>query len=487
MTTDRRLRRGRPPRPRLSLRVRLLGWALLLLMVASLASIVTIRQVLLNQLENRVSDSLEQEVTEFRLLADGNDPATGQPFGTDVARIAEVYLARNEPQAGEQVLILVDGALYAESVDTANELSEDLSENAALIRQWGAVTTSQWGEVDTSAGPLRWLAVPVVVDGQTRGQIVVTQLMSSLRSEIDQGVRVMAMACLLVILVVGAGGYLAMGRALRPLRTVTETAQAIEETDLSRRIEVSGSDEVAQLARTFNAMVGRLEQAFATQQAFLSDVGHELRTPITIVRGHLELLGDDPSERRETVALVIDELDRMNRMVNDLLVLARAGRPDFLRSEEVDVATMMADVYAKATALGERDWQLGEVEPVTVWADRQRLTQALMQLVQNAAQFTAEGDMIALSAQAADGQLQLRVRDTGVGIEPADRDRIFERFTRVQAGRHPDGAGLGLAIVAAIAAAHRGRVTVDSEPGEGSTFTLHLPIRPVASTGEVGP
>src|SRR5690606_33342570 len=98
-----------------------------------------------NQLENRVSDSLEQEVTEFRLLADGNDPATGQPFGTDVARIAEVYLARNEPQAGEQVLILVDGALYAESVDTANELSEDLSENAALIRQWGAVTTSQWG------------------------------------------------------------------------------------------------------------------------------------------------------------------------------------------------------------------------------------------------------------------------------------------------------------------------------------------------------
>jgi len=234
---------------------------------------------------------------------------------------------------------------------------------------------------------------------------------------------------------------------------------------------------VAQLARTFNAMVGRLEEAFATQQAFLSDVGHELRTPITIVRGHLELLGDDPSERRETVALVIDELDRMSRMVNDLLVLARAGRPDFLRPELVDVATMMADVYAKATALGERDWRLGEVDPVSVWADRQRLTQALMQLVQNAAQYTTDGDVIALSARAAGGQLQLAVRDTGAGIEASDRGRIFERFARGQAGRlRADGAGLGLAIVAAIAAAHRGRVTVESEPGEGSTFTLHLPI-----------
>ena len=154
-----------------------------------------------------------------------------------------------------------------------------------------------------------------------------------------------------MIAVVGAGGYLAMGRALRPLRAVTETARTIQETDLSRRIEVTGSDEVAVLARTFNAMVERLEQAFAHQQTFLRMVGHELRTPITIVRGHLELMGDDPEERRETVALVTDELDRMSRMVNDLLVLARAEQPDFLRLAEVDVAAMMTDLYAKASAL----------------------------------------------------------------------------------------------------------------------------------------
>jgi signal transduction histidine kinase len=466
-------------RPALSLRLRLLGWALLLLTVASLTSIVTIRQVLLNQLENRVTAGLQQEVTEFGLLAGGLDPATGEPFGSDVARIADTYLVRNEPHAGESVLILVDGQVYDASPDPPFDLSTD----ATLVERWASVAGGRWGEVgDTPAGPARWLAVPVVIDGTVRGHIVVAQFMGVPRAEIDRAVQVMALACLLVIVVVAAGGYLAMGRALRPLRAVTETARAIEETDLSRRIEVTGSDEVARLARTFNAMVGRLERAFAAQQAFLSDVGHELRTPITIVRGHLELLGDDPAERRETVALVVDELDRMSRMVNDLLMLARAERPDFLRLAQVDVGAMMAEVYAKATALGARDWQLGAVDAVSVRADRQRLEQALMQLVQNAVQFTADGDRIGLSARAGDGQLQLAVHDSGIGVDPADREQIFERFGRAGPGRaRAEGAGLGLAIVAAIAGAHRGRVTVAGAPGAGATFSLVIPLAPAAA------
>jgi two-component system, OmpR family, sensor kinase len=469
-TTDRR------PwwRPRLSLRLRLLGWALLLLAVAALASIVVIRQVLLNQLENRVTDDLEQEVAEFRLLADGNDPETGEPFGTDLARIADVYMSRNEPQDGEQVLVLVGGELSAASDDPGYHLAED----PTLVQRWASATGSEWGTADTTDGQVRWLAVPIAIDGAVRGHMVVTQLMSPARAEIDRAVGLMALACLLVIMVVAAGGYLAMGRALRPLRAVTETAQAIQETDLSRRIEVTGSDEVAQLSRTFNAMVGRLDRAFASQQAFLSDVGHELRTPITIVRGHLELLGDDPVERRETVALVTDELDRMNRMVNDLLVLARAEQPDFLQPAEVDIAAMMADVYAKATALGPREWRLGTVDPVTALADGQRLTQALMQLAQNAVQFTRDGDRIELSAGVDDGTLRLAVADTGAGLKPDDRERIFERFGRAEPGRQRiEGAGLGLAIVAAIARAHHGDVAVDSEPGAGATFTVLLPLR----------
>ena len=370
----------------LGLRLRLLGWALALLAVASLASVVVIRQVLLNQLENRIATDMRQEVTEFARLVGGRDPDSGQPFGPDLRAIADTYLDRNEPQTGEAVLVLVDGAFYRATEAPPYDLSRD----AALMRRWVGLTDSTYGQVEQSpGGPAHWLAVPVIIDGAVRGQVVVVEFRAERRAEIDRAVRMMALACLLVIVVVAAGGYLAMGRALRPLRTVTETARTIEETDLSRRIEVTGTDEVADLAHTFNGMLGRLHRAFAAQQAFVSDAGHELRTPITIVRGHLELMGDDPADRAETIALVTDELDRMNRMVNDLLMLAKAEQPDFLHPDHVEVDLMMHDVYAKAVALGDRDWRIGTIDEVTVWADRQRLTQALMQLAQNAVQFTA--------------------------------------------------------------------------------------------------
>jgi two-component system OmpR family sensor kinase len=473
--------------PVVSLRLRLLGWALLLLAVASLGSVVVVRQVLVNQLENRVTADLQQEVAEFRLLAGGRDPATGEPFGTNLARIADTYLERNELHEGESVLIFVDGSFHGASRNPPY----DLSAEPALTTRWTSLTGSEYGEVaGTPAGAARWLAVPVSIEGQIHGHLVVAQFTDDRRAEINRAVQLMVFACLLVIVVVAAGGYLGMGRALRPLRAVTDTARAIEETDLSRRIVVSGSDEVADLAHTFNAMVGRLERAFAAQQDFLSDVGHELRTPITIVRGHLELMGDDPTERRETVALVTDELDRMNRMVDDLLMLARAERPDFLQSAELDVAAMLTEVYTKATALGDRDWQLEPVQPLRITADRHRLTQALMQLVQNAVQFTHDGDTITLSAQVAGDQLRLAVTDTGIGIAIEDQQRIFERFGRAEAARTlqarsgGDGVGLGLAIVAAIAAAHRGSVTLRSAPGEGSTFTLVLPL-PVVGVSPV--
>lgn len=478
MTTTTERRRWWPPV--LSLRMRLLGWALLLLAVASVGSVLAVRQVLLNQQENRVTADLEQEVAEFRLLAGGRDPATGEPFGADVARLADTYLERNTPQEGESVLLFVDGEFHGGSA----EPPYDLSTEQELVDRWTSLADSAHGRRDeTPAGALRWLAVPVTVEDETRGHMVVAQFTGERRADIERAVQLMAFACLLVIVVVAAGGYLAMGRALRPLRTVTETARAIEERDLSRRIEVAGGDEVARLARTFNAMVARLQRAFATQQDFLRDVGHELRTPITIVRGHIELLGDDPTERRETVALVTDELDRMSRMVDDLTVLARAQRPDFLRTTVVDIPAMVQDVYAKATALGARDWQLGTVAPTVLLADWQRLTQALMQLVQNAVQCTTEGDRITLMAEVRGDRLALAVADTGPGIAPEDQQRIFARFARGRTAG-AGGSGLGLAIVAAIAASHGGDVTVDSAPDAGATFTLTLPLEAQPGEGQ---
>jgi signal transduction histidine kinase len=269
------------------------------------------------------------------------------------------------------------------------------------------------------------------------------------------------------------------GRVLQPVRDVATTAQGITETDLSGRIPVEGrsGDELTELARTVNAMLDRVERGAAAQRRFLDDAGHELRTPITIVRGHLDVLDPaDPVDVADTVALVDDELDRMNRLVSDLLLLARAEQPRFVRPQPVDVAALTADVFGKVRRLAEREWVLETAADADVVLDPQRLTQALVALADNAARYTAPGDRIALGSQVSGGELRFWVADTGPGIAEADRGRVFERFARGEAGaRRSDGAGLGLSIVQAIAAAHGGRVLLDSRPGAGATFTVVLP------------
>ncbi|MDX6504698.1 MAG: two-component system, OmpR family, sensor kinase, partial [Gaiellaceae bacterium] len=231
------------------------------------------------------------------------------------------------------------------------------------------------------------------------------------------------------------------------------------------------NDEIAELGRTFNEMLDRLDYAFTSQRAFMADVSHELRTPITIIRGHLETLGDDPEERREAMAVVADELDRMSRLVDDLLVLARSSRPDFLRVEPLDLDLLTHDLLGKARQLGPRDWHLDNVGLGLVHADRQRITQAVMNLADNAVHHTNESDRISLGTSSDEREARIWVRDSGPGISLADQRRIFERFAAGNNG----GAGLGLSIVRAVAEAHGGRVEVDSAPGLGATFVLVIP------------
>jgi signal transduction histidine kinase len=237
---------------------------------------------------------------------------------------------------------------------------------------------------------------------------------------------------------------------------------------------VKGSDEVAVLAQTFNNMLDRLAEAFGTQRRFVDDAGHELRTPITIVRGHLELMGDDPDDRAQTIALVIGELDRMDRIVDDLQLLTSARRPDFVQAGPVDLAELTEEIHANATALADRDWRLEAVGEGWFLLDRQRVTQAMMQLASNAARHTPGGP-ISIGSSSTDEGVRLWVRDEGPGIDDATRGRIFERFSRGDGPRHTEGAGLGLAIVKAIAEAHGGSVSVESASGGGSIFTIVLP------------
>jgi signal transduction histidine kinase len=169
----------------------------------------------------------------------------------------------------------------------------------------------------------------------------------------------------------------------------------------------------------------------------------------------------------------------MSRFVDDLLVLAKAQRPDFLQLEQVDLDVLTRELFAKAAALAPRDWRLEAAGAGRIVADRQRLTQALMNLGQNAVQHTRDGDSIALGARLVNGHARLWVRDSGPGVSREDRERIFERFVRTEdVPSGGEGAGLGLAIVRAIAEAHGGSVELDSRPGAGAIFTVVIPTEP---------
>ena len=455
-------------------RTRVLLAFVILLALSTAASTLALRQILLARTGERVEQALVQEVDEFRaLVSDGRNPLTGEPFGGDVEALFDVFLQRNVPGEGEEIFTFVDGSLYA---------STDSAPNRSLLErvtQLGRGGSTERGEIGTAEGEIRYLAVPVEVGGRSRGEFVVAVNLGRERREVREAVQTAAGVSLAVLLIASALAWVIAGRVLAPLRTLRTTAQAITQSDLTRRLDVHGNDEIAELGRTFNAMLDRLEDAFASQRAFVSDAGHELRTPITIVRGHLELLGDEPAEREDTVALLTDELDRMARFVDDLLLLAKAEQPDFLRLGPLDLDVLTEELYAKAQALADRDWCLVGSGAGRLTADRQRLTQAMIQLAQNAVQHTIAGDRIALGSALSAGTARLWVADTGEGVPAAERERIFERFHRGGDGRRrSDGAGLGLSIVRAIAEAHGGRIELDSREGAGSTFTLIVPTDP---------
>jgi signal transduction histidine kinase len=462
--TDRRQKRWAP-----STRTRILGWYVLLLAVALTAALLIQRSFLLDQVVSDSDLALDQEVGELRQLAAGVNPETGEPFAGDTQSIFDTFLDRNVPLADEAVITIVEGVPYKSDVLGA------FFEDTDLMAHWSTVDRPERDQVDTELGPVRYLAVPLLAGDQVGGVFVVGVLLENQLNQVEGVVRVGALVLGSIFVIATAVAWVAAGEVLRPLRLLSEAARSITETDLSQRIPVEGDDEIADLARTFNEMLDRLEEAFATQRAFVDDAGHELRTPITVIRGQLEVLGDDAQEREETIQLVTGELDRMSRIVEDLLVLARAEQPDFIQAHPIDLAEFADELAVKASSLSGRPVVVLPVDPAVVQGDSQRLTQAVMNLVRNAFEHTSPDVNVSLGAHANGTWTRISVTDDGQGIPADERQRLFERFARGRSGRRrTEGAGLGLSIVKAIAEGHGG--TVELETGDrGSTFTIVIP------------
>ena len=286
-------------------------------------------------------------------------------------------------------------------------------------------------------------------------------------------------------------GWLVAGRALRPIGRITDVARDIQATSLERRIDLQGpDDELRRLADTFDAMLARIDAAFAAQRRFVADASHELRNPLAVIRTNNDVSSADPAlsvEGARRAERISTAVGRMTRLVDDLLAMARMEganvRRETLRLAEVgaqaveDVSTVAAE--RSVTVVAPR----GVAPPVT--GDRLSLRRAVANLLDNAVRHAPPGSSVDVEVGGRDGWAWLAVHDDGPGIPPAEQPRIFNRFYRVDQARSrlDGGSGLGLAIVRQIAEGHGGSVRVVSTPGEGASFVLWVPTR----TGVAGP
>jgi signal transduction histidine kinase len=298
---------------------------------------------------------------------------------------------------------------------------------------------------------------------------------------------------LLTILIALAGGFWLAERAMRPVKTITQTARTIGETDLSRRINSKSKDELGELANTFDAMLARLQAAFERQRQFVADASHELRTPLTIVNLETSRAIEakrSPKEYRQALSIIHSENDFMTSLVNDLLTLARmdAGQTT-IEKKDLDLSDVVVDTLERLTPLATRNkvtLEAGNLPETRVLGDRQYLLQMLSNLVENAIKYsTGDHKRVWVETGATDGSAWVRVSDNGPGIAAEHIPHLFDRFYRVDKartresgtdgdGNSPNGSGLGLSIVKWIAQVHGGKVEVESKPGSGTSFEVRF-------------
>jgi two-component system, OmpR family, sensor histidine kinase ArlS len=343
----------------------------------------------------------------------------------------------------------------------------------------------------TEGQEVRLYFSPFNVDSRTRIAIVVGRLPSDIESLLSIFRQVIVYSALLAVILAGAGGMFLAGRALGPVGHMADVAREIGESDLSRRIEVQGDDELGHLASTLNGMIARLEEAFGKQRQFVADASHELRTPLAIIQAESSLALDKrrtQAEYRKSLEVVAQEVAYMTEIVGKLLLLARSDSgAEPVQFQEINVADLFTklaqDVEVLAQEKGLR-FSLGPMESLTVKGDRLKLRQLFLNILDNAVRYTPAGGAVTGSVTRRNGSAVVTIEDTGAGIAPEHLPFIFDRFYRVDKARSraDGGTGLGLAIAMSIAKMHDGTIEVESQVDKGTLVRVVLPAVPPAQT-----
>ncbi|MHB1712781.1 MAG: HAMP domain-containing sensor histidine kinase, partial [Acidimicrobiales bacterium] len=437
--------------------------------LATVLGVVTYRVVadFTSHYQRSLVTDLTDEVSEYSTAADH------RPTGTSLNSFTNSYLRTHVLPSGRVLLIALDHAPAVGSPGSA-ALYHVRQVSSWLVHK--PASTS----IITSSAPKQYMILgsQIRVGSTSVGLFVAGVDLAHLDAQRRQVLVLAGSEAAVALALALLSTYLLLRRVLRTVGRVTEAADEISRGDLDRRLGDQGADdEVGRLARTFDAMLARISAAMGSQRQLLSDVSHQLRTPLTVARGHLEVLGrsdcQDPAEVHDTITVVVDELEHMRVLVDRLLLLGRALEPDFIEPEPVDLRSFLADIAETTRVLADRRWSLSPVPDVVIAVDGQKLRGALLNLIDNAVKATVPGDTIQLDVRN-DGEIRLGVVDSGRGMTDAQQQVVFSRFARPGAV-DSSGSGLGLAIVKAVAEGHGGRIELESEPGSGCRFTLVLP------------
>ena len=408
---------------------------------------------------------------------------TGYPRGPGLTGPEAQLRELLGPDFYDRFLRLLDpeGALESEAPGTTSRpflLSEEARHNARQGRPTFETMAVAQGEA------VRVLTMPVVRGGRLVNLIQVGIPLRRTREALNRYVRILLALVPLGLGLAMVGGALVARRALAPVGLMSRTARRITAEDLAERIPARGvGDELDHLAETLNAMLARLEAAFAEVRRFAADAAHELRTPLTALRGELEVglrANRSPAEYRQVLESTLESAERLVRLAEDLLALSRATAGGVARSGPVDVEALVLGALDAGVRLAQGRGvtvRLGAMAPAVVQGDMAALERALLNLVDNAVRYTPAGGKVEISTAPTDGWVEIAIQDSGPGIDARDAERVFEPFVRLDAGRarEPTGSGLGLAIARSIVAAHGGTLTLQSASEAGSRFTIRLP------------
>jgi heavy metal sensor kinase len=435
-------------------------------------------------LRSRIDRELNEQYGEFqqRALARGHvgDPAA-------LRRASDHFLSDQRYQPEARIYVITPRGLPPVTNQpriVEEELAESRSGGAENGEAGGGgiiATGEGLSTISTDeTGRLRVLTEPIMSGAETIGTLRVADPLTS----VDQALASLRNRFIFVglgalVLSVTIAIWLA-NLISRPLRRMAAVASEVDSGDLSHRIDYTGNDEIAILAESFNHMMDRLEEGFRREREFVSDASHELRSPLTVLRGRIEQLADRPIDRDAVVAEageLMREVRRMERLTDDMLTLAKAERGGLLHRRAVPIDDFVEDLRRDVPLLGQRNYRVESRVHGDLQADPDRLAQVVRNLVTNAVRHTSPDGHIAVSVGSANGAATFEVSDDGSGIPSDQLERIFDRFHRTDEGRGraEGGSGLGLAIARAIVEAHGGAIAAESAPGQGATIRFSIP------------